>query len=69
MAPDIDFYFMVESPPSRTVSLTAKALGIELNKIEFPLTGDSHLQPSFVKINPQHVVPTIVDGDFVLWER
>ena len=32
------------------------------------MTTKQQLQDDFVKINPQHMVPTLKDGDFVLWE-
>ena len=48
--------------------MTAKALGIELNKIELNLKEGEHLKPEFLKINPQHTIPTVVDNGFALWE-
>lgn len=32
------------------------------------LMAGEHMQEEFVKINPQHTVPTVVDDDYVLWE-
>lgn len=32
------------------------------------LFAKEQLNPDFVKLNPQHVVPTLKDGDFVMWE-
>ena len=60
----MDFYYL----PCRSVIMTAKALGIELNKILLNLQAGEHLKPEFVKINPQHTIPTLVDNGFALWE-
>ena len=49
--------------------MVAKALGIELNLKVVDLQKGEQLKPEFVALNPQHTVPTLVDGDFVLWER
>ncbi|KAF5287203.1 hypothetical protein FQA39_LY16022 [Lamprigera yunnana] len=64
----IDFYYAEGSGSCRVVSLIAKALGIELNLKHLNLMNKEQLSPEFVKINPQHCVPTIVDNDFPLWE-
>lgn len=64
----MDFYYMPPSAPCRAVEMTAKAVGIELNKKVLNLKAGEHLKPEFLKINPQHTVPTLVDGDFTLWE-
>lgn len=59
---------MPPSAPCRAVNMTAKALGLELNKKELNLLAGEQLKPEFIKINPQHTVPTLVDGDFAVWE-
>ncbi|XP_060647215.1 uncharacterized protein LOC132785239 [Drosophila nasuta] len=64
----LDFYYMLYSAPCRSILMTAKALGIELNKKQVDLDAGDHLKPEFVKINPQHTIPTLVDGEFALWE-
>ncbi|GLG99317.1 Glutathione S-transferase 1-1 [Gryllus bimaculatus] len=64
----IDFYYIPGSAPCRSVLLTAKAVGVELNlKLTNLMAGD-HLKPDFLKLNPQHTIPTLDDNGFVLWE-
>ncbi|KAE8749400.1 hypothetical protein FOCC_FOCC003914 [Frankliniella occidentalis] len=56
------------SPPVRAVMLTCKALGIDYEFKKVSLLNGDHLKPEFVKINPLHTVPTIQDGDFVIYD-
>ncbi|KAH8289042.1 hypothetical protein KR054_005566 [Drosophila jambulina] len=64
----MDIYINPGTPGTRAIFMTAKALGLELNsKIVNPMAGDN-LKPEFVKLNPQHTVPTLVDNGFVIWE-
>ncbi|KAF7272767.1 glutathione S-transferase D1-like [Rhynchophorus ferrugineus] len=64
----IDFYYLPGSAPCRSVLLTAKALGLDLNLKLTNLQAGEHLTPEFLKINPQHTIPTIDDNGFSLWE-
>ncbi|CAD0200537.1 unnamed protein product [Chrysodeixis includens] len=64
----IDLYRSATSAPCATVQLVAAALDLELNLIDLNVTGGDHLKPEFLKINPQHTVPTIVDDGFSVWE-
>ncbi|KAK4872865.1 hypothetical protein RN001_014894 [Aquatica leii] len=65
----IDFYYAQGSGPCRFLQVLAKHLDIEFNSIHLDLmTKKEHLTPEFIKINPQHCVPTIVDDGFALWE-
>ncbi|EDV49390.1 glutathione S-transferase 1-1 [Drosophila erecta] len=64
----LDFYYMLYSAPCRSILMTARALGLELNKKQVDLDAGEHLKPEFVRINPQHTIPTLVDDGFALWE-
>ncbi|XP_046354267.2 glutathione S-transferase 1-like [Haliotis rufescens] len=64
----IQLYHFPASPPCRSVRMTAKALGVQLELKQLEYHNKGHLSPEFIKINPDHTTPTIVDGDFTLWE-
>ncbi|KAL0275073.1 UNVERIFIED_CONTAM: hypothetical protein PYX00_003053 [Menopon gallinae] len=64
----IDLYYKPGSAPCRAVLLTAKSLGLELNLKETDLMKGEHMSPEFLKMNPQHTIPTINDNGFCLWE-
>ena len=64
----IRFYYGSGSPYAWRVHLALehKALAYERKMLSFS-AGDTR-KPEFVKLNPRHEVPTIVDGDFVVYE-
>ncbi|KAF0292716.1 Glutathione S-transferase 1 [Amphibalanus amphitrite] len=64
----LDLYFMDKSSPARAALLLIKTLGLDVNVKSLDLFGGEHLQEDFVAINPQHTIPTLVDGKFVIWE-
>ena len=68
----ISFYFIAPSAPCRAVLLTARAAGIagKLKPIVVDIYKGDQLKPEFLKINPEHTVPTIVDHEtgLTLWE-
>lgn len=61
-------YFTSGSPPSRAVLFLIRYLNIDVEvKNVNLLQGEQHSN-EFLKLNPAHEVPTLVDGDFVLTE-
>lgn len=48
--------------------MTAEALNVKLNLKTIDLDKDEHLSEEFLKLNPQHTVPTLVDDGFAIWE-
>lgn len=47
----IDFYYVPGSAPCRSVQMTAKAVGVELNLKLTDLMAGEHLKPEFIKVN------------------
>ncbi|EDS36599.1 glutathione S-transferase D7 [Culex quinquefasciatus] len=65
----MDIYYNIISPPSRALALLMSNLGLlSVSWKSLDLLAGEQLAPEFVAINPQHCVPTLVDGDVVLWE-
>lgn len=64
----IDLYYISLSPPCRSVMMTAFMAGVDINLKLLNLMNGDQLKPEFIKINPQHNVPTIDDGGFHLNE-
>lgn len=64
----VDLYWLPGSAPCRSVLLAAKALGVEVNTKVVDLMKGEHMTPEFLKMNPQHTIPTIDDNGFYLHE-
>ena len=61
-------YSVQQSNNCRRVNATVAYLGLEVELVEpSMMTGDLK-KPDYVAMNPNGKVPTLVDGDFVLWE-
>ncbi|NP_001040130.1 glutathione S-transferase 1, isoform C-like [Bombyx mori] len=64
----LKLYHFPVSGPSRGALLAARAIGIPIQIEIVNLFKKEQLQESFLKLNPQHCVPTLDDNNFVLWE-
>lgn len=51
----LDFYYIPGSAPCRSVMLTAKALGVNLNLKHCDLMKGEHLTPEFIKVSSQFI--------------
>ncbi|WP_411728435.1 glutathione S-transferase family protein [Methyloglobulus sp.] len=61
------YYFPI-SPNSRRVVAVLHHLNLDCELEVVDLSKGDQMQPDFLKLNPNHMIPTLVDGDFVLWE-
>lgn len=52
----------------RKVAWTARLLGLELPREDWGTGWRSTTAPDYLALNPNALVPVLVDGDFVLWE-
>jgi glutathione S-transferase len=61
-------YHFPISPNSRRVVAVRQHLQLACDLEVVDLSKGEQMQPDFLKLNPNHMIPTLVDGDFVLWE-
>jgi glutathione S-transferase len=56
------------SPNSHRVLAVIEQLGLEVEIVHHDIRNGALRSPEYVALNPNAMVPTLVDGDFVLWE-
>ncbi|MGH8596141.1 MAG: glutathione S-transferase family protein, partial [Gammaproteobacteria bacterium] len=61
-------YYIVGSGNCRKVHAVANHLGLKLEIEYLDWTTGDNKNPDYLAINPNGRVPTLCDGDFVLWE-
>ncbi|KAJ0172118.1 hypothetical protein K1T71_012091 [Dendrolimus kikuchii] len=65
----LTLYKKDSSPPCRSVRMVLFALGIDdVKLIDVNLPEKEHLKEDYLKINPQHTVPTLIDDDLIIWD-
>lgn len=65
---NMDLYYAPYATASRSVLMTLATVGVSANRIWINTAEKEQLKPEFVKLNPQHTIPTLVDNGFVVWE-
>ncbi|XP_042214358.1 glutathione S-transferase 1-like isoform X1 [Homarus americanus] len=63
-----EFYFYKGSAPCRAVWMTLKVLKVDHEEKIVDLLKAENKRPWFIRLNPQHTVPTVSDQGLVLWE-
>ncbi|XP_055606350.1 glutathione S-transferase D7-like [Uranotaenia lowii] len=64
----ITLYYAPWSPPARAILLLIKELGLNVELKKVDVMGGETRTEEFLKMNPQHTIPTLDDNGFCLWE-
>ncbi|VEN60652.1 unnamed protein product [Callosobruchus maculatus] len=64
----VTLYHFAPSGPSRGALLAARAVGVDVDIQIVDLFRKEQMNEDFIKINPQHTVPTLVDGELAIWD-
>ena len=64
----IEIHGVVFSPPCRLVYMTLDVLGIQYKSVYCHPFKGMNKTPEYLKLNPQHNIPALVDGKLVLNE-
>lgn len=68
MSSNLILYHALGSPASRACLMLIKTLDLKAEIKFVDLSAGEQNNPEFLKLNPLHQVPVLVDGDFVLTE-
>ena len=69
MGKPMEFYYLPQSAPCRSVWMTLKTLGLEFEEKFTNIFKGETRTPEFLKMNPRGKVPCLKDGDYILGER
>ena len=64
----MQLYWFTLSGNSRKAMMCLEEVGADYDYIGLDFRAGEHKQPDYLKLNPNGLVPTLVDGDLVLWE-
>lgn len=64
----LTLYYTPGSPVARSVFLFMKYLELDFELKTLDFTKREQYSGEFLKLNPAHEVPTLIDGDFILTE-
>lgn len=58
---NMDLYYAPYATASRSVLMTLATVGVQTNRIRINTAEKEQLKPEFVKLNPQHTIPILVE--------
>ena len=64
----LTLYFTPGSPPARAVLLFIRYLGLDVELKIVDTASKEQYTPEYLKLNPAHQVPLLIDDDFILSE-
>ncbi|KPI94304.1 Glutathione S-transferase 1 [Papilio xuthus] len=66
----LTLYKLDASPPVRSVLMVIEAANItDVQYVNINVLKGDHLTNEYLKMNPQHTIPMLKDGDFTVWDR
>ena len=64
----MELHTFVGSPNSRKVEAVIDHLGLDVEIVHHDFAGGALRRSDYLAVNPNGMVPTLVDGSFILWE-
>lgn len=64
----MQLYIIRGAPNSRKAEAVVAHLGLDIELVELDIRAGEHKKDDYLALNPNGLVPTLVDGDFTLWE-